>query len=367
MIICAHCKEQLSTYLDGTITTEEQERIEEHLSTCEQCRAVLSELKKTRETLRNLEEIEPPPWFTQKVMNRVRQEAVRKKGLFQKLFYPFHVKIPIEAFAACLVVVLALFIYKNIEPEMKALHEPDKIATVSPQDQAQKQSERAPAVPTSKELPEKSDDISKGNMEQQRNAITPSVFDSKGAGGSQKKDSPSPAGVPERLMAEKSFEGTGSSYEAKTGDAAALKKEEAMSAQKAVAAPVVKQKEESARPSVGSAPVKETQEAMKTATAREIQARSFMESKQVLFTVLTNTIEATAKETENLLNRFGAKNINRTSRQPRSISFDADLPGQKVTEFFNALKSVGDVKEKRIPARSPEDYLAVRIEITGNP
>ncbi len=45
----------------------------------------------------------------------------------------------------------------------------------------------------------------------------------------------------------------------------------------------------------------------------------------------------------------------------------ADLPGQKITEFFDALKTVGDVKGKEIPAKSPEDYLAVRIEITGNP
>ena len=67
------------------------------------------------------------------------------------------------------------------------------------------------------------------------------------------------------------------------------------------------------------------------------------------------------------LNRFNAINITRTSRQPRSVTLDADLPGQKVTEFFNALKTVGDAKGKDIPANSSEDYLAVRIEITDNP
>ena len=75
-------------------------------------------------------------------MNRVREEAEPKKGLLQRLFYPLHIKIPVEALATCLVVVLALFVYKNTEPEMKALHGPEEIATVSPQDQAQKQYDR---------------------------------------------------------------------------------------------------------------------------------------------------------------------------------------------------------------------------------
>ena len=92
-----------------------------------------------------------------------------------------------------------------------------------------------------------------------------------------------------------------------------------------------------------------------------------MEPKQILFTVLTNNIETTVKETEDLLNRFGAKNIKRSSRQPRLVIFDADLPGQKVKGFFDALKTMGDVKGKDIPPNPAQDYLAVHIEITGNP
>ena len=271
MINCAHCKEQLSTYLDGIMTAEEKKLIEEHLSTCEQCKAAFSELKKTQETLRSLEEVEPPPWFTQKIMNRVREEAEPKKGLLQRLFYPLHIKIPVEALATCLVVVLALFVYKNTEPEMKALHEPEKIATVSPQDQAQKQYDRAPSAPASKEIQGKSDDMLKEDKEQQKNAIAPSVFDSAGAGG-LKKDAPSPAGIPERQMAEKSLGETENRYEAKTSEIASLKKQETMPMQKAAAPPLAKLKEDSITPSVGSTAVKGTQEAMKAPAAREIQA-----------------------------------------------------------------------------------------------
>ena len=92
-----------------------------------------------------------------------------------------------------------------------------------------------------------------------------------------------------------------------------------------------------------------------------------MEKKQLLFTVSTNTLETTVKETEDLLRRFGAKNIKRNTRQPRSVILDADLPGQKVTEFYNALKTVGYVKDKDTPDNRQQEYIAVSIEITANP
>jgi hypothetical protein len=350
MINCADCREQLSTYLDGIMTAEEKKIVEEHLSTCDQCSLALSELKKAQETLHNLEEVEPPPWFTQKIMNRVREEAESRKGLLQRLFYPLHIKIPVGTLATCLVAVLALLVYKNTGPEMKVLHEPEKTVTVSPQDQTQKQDSRVSSAP--KEIGGKSE--------------RPARPESTGAGGLT-KDTPSPPRSPERQMAEKSSEGTGNRYETKTSDAGALKKQEPLPMQKAVAAPPARLKEDSIAPTVGSASVKDTQEATKAHSSREIQARPTIESKRILFTVSTNNIETTAEEVESLLNRFGAKNIKRGSRQIHPVRLDADLPGQKVAEFINALKSMGDVKGKDIPAKSPEDHLAVSIEITSNP
>ena len=73
-------------------------------------------------------------------------------------------------------------------------------------------------------------------------------------------------------MAEKSSEGTGSRYEAKTSETEALKKQETMPMQKAAAAPLAKLKEDSTTPSVGSAAIKGTQEVMKAPATREIQA-----------------------------------------------------------------------------------------------
>jgi hypothetical protein len=364
MIKCAHCKEQLSTYLDGIMTAEEKRLIKEHLSMCEHCSLALSELKKTQEALRNLEEVEPPLRFTQKIMNRVREEAEPRKGLLQRLFYPLHIKIPVEALATCLVVVLALFVYKNTEPEIKALHGPEEIVAVSPQNQPQKQYDKALSAPKEKEG--KSDSTLRENHEQQSNTISPAHPESTGTGGLKKDTQPPATPSPGLQVAKKGLEETGNRYEKKTTEAETLKKQEPIVAQKSAAAPAARLKEESIPSPVGSVS-QDTPKETKSRDALGFNAASVMEKKQLLFTVSTNTLETTVKETEDLLRRFNAKSIKRNTRKPRSVTLDADLPGQKVTEFYNALKTVGYVKNKDTPDNRQQEYVAVSIEITANP
>jgi hypothetical protein len=367
MIICTHSREQLSAYLDGVVSAAEKKSIEEHLSQCEDCRLVLAELKKTQEALHNLEEVEPPPWFAQKIMNRVHEETGSRKGLLRRLFFPLHIKIPVETFATCLIVVLALFIYKSTAPEMKALHEPQEALTASPKEQQQKQSGRASS--TLKEIDGQSGGISKKDSKQQMNPPAPAPFADSAGGSPPIKDmphTPSPAGVPERQMAEKGFAETESRYKAKMNETEVLKKQEPAAAQKTAAAPFAKQKAENTSPAVSSA-TKDTLEGTKSPAGLEFRTTPVIGIKPILFTVSTNTLETTVKDTEDILNRFNAKNIKKNSRQPRSIVLDADLPGQKVRDFFNALSTVGNMKEKDTPENRQQEYVAVSIEIKANP
>lgn len=114
---CPDIKEKLSAYLDGMTDPAEKAAIEQHLSSCRQCSAYRAELEKTVGRLRNLEGIEPPPWLSQKVMARIREEK-QKKGFIQKLFYPLHVKVPIHALATVLIAVITVYIFKAIQPEV---------------------------------------------------------------------------------------------------------------------------------------------------------------------------------------------------------------------------------------------------------
>jgi hypothetical protein len=113
---CHSIGEKLSAYIENHLSSEERVQIEEHLGTCRHCRASLEDLKKTMEFTREIEEVEPPPWLTQKVMNKIREER-QKKGILQRLFSPLHIKVPLEAAAMIAIVVVAVYVYKNLQPQ----------------------------------------------------------------------------------------------------------------------------------------------------------------------------------------------------------------------------------------------------------
>jgi uncharacterized membrane protein YfbV (UPF0208 family) len=67
--------------------------------------------------------VEPPPWFKQKIMSRVREEA-EKKSLAQKWFYPLRIKIPVQIMAAIVIAVFAVYIYRSGDEQMKVVLPP---------------------------------------------------------------------------------------------------------------------------------------------------------------------------------------------------------------------------------------------------
>jgi hypothetical protein len=52
-------------------------------------------------------------------MARVREEAGQKKGILQKLFFPLHIKVPIEIFATIAITLTAFYVFKTVEPDLK--------------------------------------------------------------------------------------------------------------------------------------------------------------------------------------------------------------------------------------------------------
>jgi len=141
-------RNKLSAYLDGDVTSEEKSRIEEHLAECAACRETFQELKKTVRHLRNLGELEPPPWLAARIMTRVREEAGREKGLLRRLLSaPLCWRISVEAVALVCLSVTGYLVYRNVSSELP------QIAPLS----GVTREEPAPAVPpatTSRNLPE---------------------------------------------------------------------------------------------------------------------------------------------------------------------------------------------------------------------
>ncbi len=139
---CSDIQEKLSAYIEDIIASEERMSIDEHLRSCEKCKESLSDLRKTIEYVHNLEEVKPPSWLPQKVMARVREEAEQKKGIWQKLFYPLHIKLPIEAVATILIAVAAIYVFKIIQPEIKLATAPLQSENVIAREELPKQSQQ---------------------------------------------------------------------------------------------------------------------------------------------------------------------------------------------------------------------------------
>lgn len=110
---CSGCRTRISLHIDSALPQEEQDALRDHLEVCDSCRTEWEELLKTREHLRNLDQVESPPWLTQRIMAKIREEAPPKKSIWQRLFYPLHIKIPLEAAASILIAVLVFSLHEK--------------------------------------------------------------------------------------------------------------------------------------------------------------------------------------------------------------------------------------------------------------
>ncbi len=117
---CTEIEERLTAYLENSLPNEERGVIEQHCADCIRCRDALKDLEKTKEILENLDELEPPPGLAEKVMARIT-ETEEKKGWFARFFLPFHVKVPVQALAMALVVVLSIYVYRSTTPDVPDL------------------------------------------------------------------------------------------------------------------------------------------------------------------------------------------------------------------------------------------------------
>ena len=69
---CHTVKKKLSAYQDQELRPRKQEEVAGHLAGCGDCRAQYEELELIRQALEKLEEIQPNPWFSRQVVEKIR-------------------------------------------------------------------------------------------------------------------------------------------------------------------------------------------------------------------------------------------------------------------------------------------------------
>jgi hypothetical protein len=297
------------------------------------------------EMVKGLEDVEPPPWLKTRVMAQVREEAGRKEGFLRKLFYPLHVKIPIQALATVLIAFVAWNVYRTGEPEFRQMAPPSTAVREAPQ-------ENAPAAGISKrdEIP----------ATREKKTFAPPPEPEKGpalqSAETRREETTADAEKPvERLRAakraaeapkdENAWKGAGS---ARTAEAdrvpeARDQKEKAMKAPAgAVAKEAAKQEARPSAPPMLSAAVSPRHEL-------EISLR-------------VRDPRSAAAEVEAFLNRIGAQAVDRQTREERTI-LAARIKTEHIEVLREKLKTIGSVQESVQVAPSPGGALAIRIEI----
>ncbi len=76
---CKDLEELLSAYADGELVGAQRDFIEEHLTGCADCRAILADSKKTREQLLSLRTVPPLPDIKQAIMSKIKMSEAPAK------------------------------------------------------------------------------------------------------------------------------------------------------------------------------------------------------------------------------------------------------------------------------------------------
>jgi hypothetical protein len=349
---CKTIKDSLPLYLDDSLSGADKKAVEEHLKICSQCTKTLTQLSKTQTLVNSLAKVNPPPWFKQKIMARVREET-EKKSLVQKMFYPLRIKIPVQIFATVFIAVIAVYIYRAGENQMKEVGTSTAPVMEFQKDQLPEQKNK---IAADEAIQKKEQSLQIEERTTPKKDVTPQNVTATGQHKEQttqgeERAIPRKDLMPERTAVADSDRIKDVNEEVASG-AKADKYKGATSA-KSIAMPLaaVEKKQESR--ALGAA----------MNASQTPQAQSPITKPRILLRVAD--IHTAIVEVERLLQKYEAKNIVRRTIQNKAI-LTAQLKNQKIKDFTVKLKTIGQIESKDISVDSFENEIAVVIEITGN-
>ncbi len=316
---CKDIREKLGAYLEEVVPPEERRIIEDHLNSCPKCAKNLADLKKAGELVKNLAEVEPPAWLTQKIMSRVRKESEKRKGIWPKLFYPLHIKVPIQALATVFIAVIAVYVFRVVEPERKLGHLPAPIQPVLPKEE------------TAKALPAITPDSPTGR---QKTALKDQAEREFAEVPAVPPGTPLPSPVEKPLPAEKRQE---AQEMLGKGEGIAL-----------------------------SRSAEETRERKKIAAAPGVKGLAALKAKHANILLRVSDVQVAGGKVEDLFRQLGAAKIEKESQEEKEV-LTAEINPMKWKDLLEKLKVVGEVHEWDLPQETPAGDAVIRIEIVRSP
>lgn len=349
---CKEMEDLLPGMIDGALPDTEIKRIEAHLETCASCRKALADMRIADERVKNLEEVEPPPWLKTRVMAQIREEARQKDGILRKLFFPLHVKVSIQALVTVLIAFVAWNVYKTGEPEFRQVAPPSTAVQEAPL--ARVPQEPAPAAGISKRdestatrekktfapQPPAAEDRRGRNAETVREAAKADI--ERAAGSSE---AARPAG--EHLKDEETLKGAG----------AALRQE----TDRAVPAPAMEHKQKALKAPAGSA-AKESRKREGASPASPMLSTAVASRADLEMTLRSADPAVTAVRAETILRQFSAQSVDRQTLET-AVVLTATIKPENLVALREKLKSLGPIRERASAAPRTESDVKVRLEI----
>lgn len=132
---CDEARAAFSDLYDEALSGARLVTITQHLASCPACRTEWASFRKTMQAVCDLGAVEPSPGFAARVRQQLETPPRWQRAL-RWLFFPLHVKVPIQAMAVLLVAFAGLLLYQH-SPELRGAIERSQV----------------PSPPTTRETP----------------------------------------------------------------------------------------------------------------------------------------------------------------------------------------------------------------------
>jgi hypothetical protein len=364
---CNEIENRLPAYREDLLPPEEKKSIAEHLASCPRCSRAFADLKKAEQLVHGLGEVEPPPFFEQRIMARVREEAGQKQGILRRLFYPLYIKVPIQVLAMMLVAVLAIYVYQTGEPEMKQITPLPIPLTELGKGRATAESPKTPVPPSAVtpgqrapagDLPEKN---------RQQFAAPP--FENRGKGeriaasrAPIREERPSAVKPAETVMAvrEKEVSPVGMKALSKAQDRAGKQ-----DADKALETLLPEQKRKEKMTDAGAV-TGESRKTMSAPSPSQMTAAAAIKRSVIDLTIQVGDTDVAIREIEARLGQVNARIIEKQHRRGNEF-LKAEIAAQNVAALLDLLKEIGKVDMETSPLAAPDGNVTVGIKIVRHP
>jgi hypothetical protein len=114
---CDQTRAAFSDLYDEALSGPRLVTITQHLASCPACRTEWAKFRKAMQAMADLGTAEPSPGFAARVRRQLETPTSWRRAL-QWLFFPLHVKVPIQAVAVVLVAFAGLLLYQR-SPELR--------------------------------------------------------------------------------------------------------------------------------------------------------------------------------------------------------------------------------------------------------